>query len=637
MPKIMVVWPIALSLTSLLACAEEAPRLNRLPYNHPGLVVDLGAGLWAQPLPMDYDGDGDNDLLVCTADVPYNGVYLFENVSGKVKLPVFRPAKRLDEGLKNVTVSFVRGACQVLNPGKRYPDFRNTAFAKPETIPYKETFHSQRADQWSLCDYDGDDVTDLIIGADDWREYGWDDAYNAKGEWTHGPLHGHVYFMRNTGTELKPVYAEAVTVLADGKPIDVYGTPSPNFFDADGDGDLDLVCGEFLDRITYFENVGTRTAPRYAAGRYLVHDGHEIRMELEMIVISAMDWDGDGDTDLIVGQEDGRVALVENTGIVANGMPDLLPPVFFQQEADALKVGALSTPYSVDWDGDGDEDLIVGDTAGFLSFVENLDGGDPPSWAAPVRLDADGKVIRIQAGPNGSIQGPCEAKWGYTVPSVADWDRDGLLDIVINDIWGKVLWYRNVGEKGHPKLAAAQPVEVEWDGPTPKPEWFWWTPEGKALVTQWRTRPMTIDWNHDGLVDLVMLDTEGYLAFFERRMQGDKPVLMPPQRIFTDETGKPLQLNPKRAGKSGRRQFTMTDWEGDGKTDILIDGLNMDFLRNVSTPERPNAFENKGPIDTRRLAGHTPCPTAVHWDKSGKPGVLIGAEDGFFYYMKNPY
>ena len=32
----------------------------------------------------------------------------------------------------------------------------------------------------------------------------------------------------------------------------------------DGDGDPDLICGEFVDGLTWFENVGTRTEPRFA-------------------------------------------------------------------------------------------------------------------------------------------------------------------------------------------------------------------------------------------------------------------------------------------------------------------------------------------------------------------------------------
>lgn len=53
--------------------------LTQLAYNHPGLVVDLGVGLWAWPVPWDTDGDGDWDLIVSCPDKPSNGVWLFEN------------------------------------------------------------------------------------------------------------------------------------------------------------------------------------------------------------------------------------------------------------------------------------------------------------------------------------------------------------------------------------------------------------------------------------------------------------------------------------------------------------------------------------------------------------------------------
>ena len=45
--------------------ADDADyKLQPLRYNNPGLVVDLGVGLWAWPMPIDYDKDGDMDLLV---------------------------------------------------------------------------------------------------------------------------------------------------------------------------------------------------------------------------------------------------------------------------------------------------------------------------------------------------------------------------------------------------------------------------------------------------------------------------------------------------------------------------------------------------------------------------------------------
>ena len=175
-----------------------------------------------------------------------------------------------------------------------------------------------------------------------------------------------------------------------------------------------------------------------------------------MIVPVAIDWDDDGDHDLIVGDEDGRVALVEHTGTdPPTACPRFLPPRYFQQKAADLKFGALVTPCAADWDGDGDQDLVVGNSAGYFGWFENLDGGNPPRWSAPRLLEADGQPIRIMAGPNGSIQGPCEAKWGYTVPDVADWDGDGDLDLLVNSIWGAIVWFENVGTRRQPRLSAA--------------------------------------------------------------------------------------------------------------------------------------------------------------------------------------
>lgn len=75
-----------------------------------------------------------------------------------------------------------------------------------------------------------------------------------------------------------------------------------------------------------------------------------------MIIPLAIDWDKDGDIDLIVGDEDGRVALIESTEINENRMPVFKNPVYFQQEAQYVKFGALATPYRVGLDDDGDED-----------------------------------------------------------------------------------------------------------------------------------------------------------------------------------------------------------------------------------------------------------------------------------------
>ncbi len=616
---------------------------QKLPYNNPGLVVDLGVGLWAWPIPMDYDGDGDNDLLVSCRDKPSRGLYFFENTAGNVKFPVFKAGKRVGPGLRNIQPSYVNGAVRLLQPGQEVVDFRKNHFQKTRRIYPKEKLLSGRvrANQWKYVDFDADGDLDLLVGEGIWDDYGWDNAFDQNGRWLRGPLHGFVFLIRNLGDDRHPRYASPVKLRAGGKPIDVFGMPSPNLADFDGDGDLDLICGSFLDTFTYFENVGSRSHPIFSAGRTLRYRGKPITMDLEMIVPVAFDWDKDGDPDLVVGQEDGRVALVENTGNLVDGMPQFLPPHFFQQQAKDVKFGVLATPAAVDWDGDGDTDILSGNSAGYIGFIENLGGGASPKWAAPRYLKANGKVIRFQAGPNGSIQGPCEAKWGYTTLSAADWNMDGLPDLVVNSIWGKVVWYPNVGTRRRPRLGAARPVRVAWPGKPPKPAWNWWEPDSQTLVTQWRTTPFVIDLNHDGLNDLVMLDTEGYLAYFERIRRNGQLLLLPGKRIFKQldsqkNTTHLLRLNAGKAGGSGRRKFCLVDWDGDGRLDLLVNSKNIDFLRNVATQPGDFVFRNEGPLVKRILAGHSSSPTTVDFDRNGVPDLLVGAEDGYFYLLKNP-
>lgn len=631
---------VLVAVSGVWAGPPEVPAAasERLSYQREDLVVDLGVGLWASPFPVDYDGDGDNDLLVATADKPSNGVYFFENATGE-EFPVFKRPVRLDRAFHNIQISYGPAGWEFLSPGNRYPDFRKTRFEEPVRFDHEGELPKgkTRAKQWRLFDYDGDGARDLVIGLGVWEAYGWDDAWNEKGEWTNGPLHGYVFVARNTGTEAAPVFGVLEQVQTTEGPVDVYGAPSPNFMDFDGDGDLDLLCGSFLDVLTYFENTGTRTAPVYAPGRLIELDGKPLHLDLEMLQVVAYDWNGDGHPDLIVGEEDGRVDYVRHSGAVKDGLPVFEAPRFFQQEAEDLKFGALSTPAACDWDGDGDEDLITGNTAGYLAFIENLDGGDPPTWAAPVYLEAGGEVIRILAGENGSIQGPAEAKWGYTVPSVADWNHDGTLDIVVNSIWGEVLWYKNGGERGAPKLRKAREIDVAWEGDTPKPAWTWWSPFGNQLVTQWRTTPVVIDWNGDGLNDLVMLDHEGYLAWFEREKGFlGRFRLLPGERIFVNEDGNPIQLNPKAAGKSGRRKIAFLDWDGDGRRDMVMDSSSVDLFWNAGEKDGLVTLRRLGKLDEKDIGGHTTCPTVVDWNKNGVPDLVIGGEDGRFYYLKNP-
>ena len=611
-------------------------KLQPLKYNNPGLEVDLGVGLWAWPMPIDYDHDGDFDLIVGCPDKPSRGVYLFENPSQNPmeKLPVFKPGILIGKAHQYMTISDVDGQSVIMRPQYEYR--RNSEsgkfdFDKPRKIYSRskpdQTVRRTRGNIWRYVDYDGDGDHDIVCGLGDWTDLGWDHAFDNRGVWRNGPLHGYVYVIENEGTKEKPLYSESSRrIQAGGGDIDVYGWPCPNFADFDGDGDLDLLCGEFLDGFTYFQNLGTRTEPKYAAGIKLDDaDGSPLTMHLQMITPSAIDWDNDGDTDLIVGDEDGRVAFIENTGAFRNESPVFRSPVYFKQQADTLKFGALATPFAYDIDHDGDEDIVCGNTAGSIGVFKNLGDGENglPKWAVPELIkvetpDGSAMPFRVMAGPNGSIQGPCEAKWGYTTLSVADFDSDGDGDIVYNSIWSRLGMLINEGGKF---------TQSEFDSGVSElpPRWYWWQTKSASALTQWRTTPLAIDFDEDHTIDLVMLDQEGYLTL--RRGGGSA------ERIFVDENRQPLRLNSGTCGRSGRVKLTISDWDGDGRLDLLVNSENATWYRNVANDGDHVVLKKIGNLAKRNVAGHTSSPCTCDFNHDGKPDLLVGSENGRIYHL----
>ncbi len=632
---------MALCLCSVLGTAAEKTtwKLQPLKYNNPGLEVDLGVGLWAYPLPIDYDGDGDMDLLVACPDKPSSGTYFFENPTQdpSVSMPVFKPAVRIGNGYHYMLLSQVKGEPIILKPGKEYRRDAKTGkfdFSKPVSInthsnPNKRAKGRTRGNMWRYVDFDGDGDQDIAVGAGDWTDLGWDHAYDNHGNWRNGPLHGYVYMVMNEGDDSRPEYSDTPYRLrAGGGEVDVYGWPCPNFADFDDDGDLDLLCGEFLDGFTYFANTGTRTEPQYAAGVKLIADtGERLAMHLQMITPTAVDWDGDLDLDLIVGDEDGRVAFVENTGEFSNETPVFAMPRYFRQEADALKFGALATPYVYDWDGDQDQDIVCGNTAGNISVFENLGVSDDgtPKWNAPkllniVSADGDEEPFRVMAGPKGSIQGPCEAKWGYTTLSVADWDNDGDGDIIYNSILGRVGLLQN--DAGTMRSLAFDSRQSELP-----PAWDWWQSPSSDTLTQWRTTPLAVDFDGDAMLDLVMLDQEGFLTL---RRSGEAA-----ERVFIDENNQPLRLNSGTCGRSGRVKLSLVDWDGDDRLDLLVNSENATWYRNCETRDGKYVLKRIGNLAMRNVAGHTSSPAVCDFDKDGKPDLLVGSENGRIYHIRH--
>ena len=130
--------------------------------------------------------------------------------------------------------------------------------------------------------------------------------------------------------------------------------------------------------------------------------------------------------------------------------------------------------------------------------------------------------------------------------------------------------------------------------------------------------------------------------------------LKPPQRVFwaegasefdshglvrKDRSGL-LRLNDAdeaNPGRGGRRTFCFDDWDGDSVLDLIVNshpGVNW-FRGHGRNRAGMWVFQHAGPLSLHVLAGHSTTPTTVDWDKDGVRDLVVAAEDGFFYLLKN--
>jgi hypothetical protein len=148
-------------------------------------------------------------------------------------------------------------------------------------------------------------------------------------------------------------------------------------------------------------------------------------------------------------------------------------------------VESFASPFPVDWDNDGREDMLVGDGIGYISFYRNLGTGGTAVFDGGSYLVCGSKEIDLG-------EDAC--------PVVVDWDGDGRKDLLCGNGAGEVLLYRNRGEDGQPEL---EPARVVFHTATSPGE------------TNSSAAPFAVsDWNGDALPDIMLGTARGNLYLF---------------------------------------------------------------------------------------------------------------------------
>jgi hypothetical protein len=204
--------------------------------------------------------------------------------------------------------------------------------------------------------------------------------------------------------------------------------------DVDGDGDGDVFSANLNDEgINFYENLGG-TPPAWTR-RALGDDGGAWGVD-------AADVDGDGDLDAIGGLMNNTCGPPLCVGVKWYENDGDSPPGFVPRAVAQGPVGALSV-HAADLDGDGDTDILSVDNGSNRVLWYESDGTRPPVWTQRV-------VIPVALDP-----------WGVFA---ADVDRDGDLDVLTSSIGDdRLVWHENDGAR--PPAWTPHPLPTTIDGP----------------------------------------------------------------------------------------------------------------------------------------------------------------------------
>jgi len=121
----------------------------------------------------------------------------------------------------------------------------------------------------------------------------------------------NVFVYLNEGTDSAPVFGDSTPVLHNGSTFSDRRT-APLLLDLDGDGNRDLILGEWYSSVRLYANVGTDTNPVFNTFINLVQPDPDSFLNGNPPRINFTDWDGDADLDMITCDYYGSVFLREN-------------------------------------------------------------------------------------------------------------------------------------------------------------------------------------------------------------------------------------------------------------------------------------------------------------------------------------
>jgi len=243
----------------------------------------------------------------------------------------------------------------------------------------------------------------------------------------------------------------------------------PAFMDVDGDNNLDLIVGNSAGELRYYRReLGSGDALWTLESKHFL--GYQGRKNSAPVFA---DLDGDGDFDLLVGNQEGSIDYWEN-----KGNSEIADFVYNPTQFIGVTGGRNSVPAVLDLNGDGRNDLLTGNFIGQLRKFDRIEQGNGFYFRLERR-----KYLNLDIGIG-------------SAPKITDLNNDQQPDLIIGSDSGNIISFQPDPEK---------PGILSWK---PSPEYF------KQLNFPIGGKPEFVDLDTDGDLDLIVGSEEGTLYYF---------------------------------------------------------------------------------------------------------------------------